>query len=316
MDPLQQAIDNYIRRGYYVVHQTETSAQLRRPKRFSCFWASVWLVACGVGFLFYVFYWASKSDDSLYLRLDEYGELFVDGRGQGQPKQPKQVEPPAQEVYDEYDAYDRAPALPSGSKIEAGPALAIAGGIGILALLASPFVCAFLFAVYALNVAEVQPTPQIRRLAPVQFEQKAGTESSQEIAISRSQIIKDFTDLWKFTNWEQSQEEGRAVVTGESTEYPGGLLILTSEPGQDDNLEKVDFLFLSPSSDEAFNRQSTYMIDAFVSSVPDFPDRDQWIRNAVATGNGEARVGKLRIVAGTEDVNGETWVALLVEEVE
>lgn len=64
---LEQQIDGHLQRGYRVVSQTDTAAQLVRPKSFSFIWAMAWFLLCGVGVLVYVFYYASKSDDTVYL---------------------------------------------------------------------------------------------------------------------------------------------------------------------------------------------------------------------------------------------------------
>lgn len=66
--PLQQRIDWYVRNGYRVLSQTETAAQLVKPKTFSFPWAAAWFLLCGVGVLVYIFYYASKKDETVYLR--------------------------------------------------------------------------------------------------------------------------------------------------------------------------------------------------------------------------------------------------------
>jgi len=66
--PLQERVSRYVGRGYRVLSQTEQGVQLVRPKQFSFVWATAWFLLCGVGVLVYVFYYASKKDDTLYLR--------------------------------------------------------------------------------------------------------------------------------------------------------------------------------------------------------------------------------------------------------
>jgi hypothetical protein len=66
---LQKEINRYVNQGYRVVSQTETTAQLIRPKQFSCLFASLWFLLFGVGLLFYLFYYWSKKDDTIYLQL-------------------------------------------------------------------------------------------------------------------------------------------------------------------------------------------------------------------------------------------------------
>ena len=70
---LQQRINQYIRQGYRVVSQTDTTAQLIKPKQFSCLWATLWFLLFGIGILVYLFYYASKRDEQIYLEVDIYG---------------------------------------------------------------------------------------------------------------------------------------------------------------------------------------------------------------------------------------------------
>ena len=72
---LQREINKYIRQGYRVINQTDTTAQLVRPKRFSCLWATFWLFMLIVGLLVYIFYYMSKRDEQIYILVDEYGRV-------------------------------------------------------------------------------------------------------------------------------------------------------------------------------------------------------------------------------------------------
>ena len=40
-------------------------------------WALVWFLLCGVGVLIYVFYYASKRDEGVYLQVDDYGNTTL-----------------------------------------------------------------------------------------------------------------------------------------------------------------------------------------------------------------------------------------------
>lgn len=70
---LEDQIAAYTAEGYRVVSRSARGAQLVRPKTFSLGWALVWLLACGVGVLVYIFYWLAKRDDLVYLSLDGPG---------------------------------------------------------------------------------------------------------------------------------------------------------------------------------------------------------------------------------------------------
>ena len=76
---LAEQIARLTREGYVVVSQTETTAQLRRRKHFSIFWALFWLViGAGVGLFLYVAWYALVKRDktaSLYIAPD--GQLVL-----------------------------------------------------------------------------------------------------------------------------------------------------------------------------------------------------------------------------------------------
>lgn len=74
-DALQKEVNKYISRGYRVVSQTGTTAQLMKPKSFSFFWAVAWFLLFGVGILIYLFYYWSKKDETVYLQVDEQGRV-------------------------------------------------------------------------------------------------------------------------------------------------------------------------------------------------------------------------------------------------
>lgn len=66
---LTKEIQKYVKQGYRVINQTATSAQLVRPKQFSCLAATLWTLLFGIGLIFYLFWYASKKEDTIYLQL-------------------------------------------------------------------------------------------------------------------------------------------------------------------------------------------------------------------------------------------------------
>lgn len=72
---LEREIAKWSKRGYQVVSQTLTTAQLVRPKRFSCLAATLWTLLLGIGLIFYLFYYMGKKDDIIYLSIDERGHI-------------------------------------------------------------------------------------------------------------------------------------------------------------------------------------------------------------------------------------------------
>lgn len=72
---LDRVIAAYSQRGYRIVARTATSAQLARPKPFSCVWAFIWFLLLGFGLLIYLFYYLAKRDDLIWLEVDEVGRV-------------------------------------------------------------------------------------------------------------------------------------------------------------------------------------------------------------------------------------------------
>jgi hypothetical protein len=76
---LMGAIGSALRNRYRVLSQTDTAAQLVRPKRFSCLWSALWFLFFGVGLIWYVLYYLSKQDETMFIEVDEWGEVLYGG---------------------------------------------------------------------------------------------------------------------------------------------------------------------------------------------------------------------------------------------
>lgn len=74
---LEYCVAHLVRQGYRVVSQTDTTAQLVRPKGFSCLWATLWFLLFGIGLLVYVFYYMGKEDDVAYVSIDQWGRGHI-----------------------------------------------------------------------------------------------------------------------------------------------------------------------------------------------------------------------------------------------
>ena len=72
---LQGQIGVYVGRGYRVVSQTETTAQLVKPKVFSCFWAIVWFLLAVFPFIVYIILYAAKRDNQIYIQVQPDGRV-------------------------------------------------------------------------------------------------------------------------------------------------------------------------------------------------------------------------------------------------
>ena len=74
-DILQREIAAYVKRGFVVQSQTDTTAQLVKRKKFSFLWALLWFLLAGVGLVVYLIWYAAKRDQSVYLSVDEVGRV-------------------------------------------------------------------------------------------------------------------------------------------------------------------------------------------------------------------------------------------------
>jgi hypothetical protein len=71
---LEGAMMRFLRRGYRVTSRSAMSVQMVQPKKFSLFWALVWLFTCS-GLIVYVVYYLAKRDCAVYLRVTPSGTI-------------------------------------------------------------------------------------------------------------------------------------------------------------------------------------------------------------------------------------------------
>jgi hypothetical protein len=74
---LQGEINRRVADGYRVLSQTETTAQLVKPKTFAFGWFLLWTLLTGVGLILYPAYYLAKRDRQLYLTVDDRGTVTV-----------------------------------------------------------------------------------------------------------------------------------------------------------------------------------------------------------------------------------------------
>jgi hypothetical protein len=72
---LDAEVTRYVRRGFRVQSRTDTTAQLVKPKKFSLFWAGIWLLCAVFPFIVYLLWYAAKRDTQVYLQVDEQGKV-------------------------------------------------------------------------------------------------------------------------------------------------------------------------------------------------------------------------------------------------
>lgn len=74
-DILQREIASYVKNGFIVVSQTDTTAQLIKHKKFSFLWAVLWFLVFGIGLIVYLIWYAAKRDTTVYVTVDESGKV-------------------------------------------------------------------------------------------------------------------------------------------------------------------------------------------------------------------------------------------------
>jgi len=74
---LQREVSEYVNKGFLVISQTDTTAQLVKHKKFSFLWATLWFLVFGVGFLIYVFWYWSRKDQGVYLEVTSNGQIIT-----------------------------------------------------------------------------------------------------------------------------------------------------------------------------------------------------------------------------------------------
>jgi hypothetical protein len=72
---LQGQIAHYMKSGYRVMSQTDTTAQLVRPKKFSLLIFVILLICAVFPAIVYIAYYVSKKDKTVYVAVDEWGNV-------------------------------------------------------------------------------------------------------------------------------------------------------------------------------------------------------------------------------------------------
>ena len=57
--------------GWLLVSQTDSEAQMRKPKQFSFVWAFIWFLLLVFGLLIYIIYYMAKKDELVYIRVQD-----------------------------------------------------------------------------------------------------------------------------------------------------------------------------------------------------------------------------------------------------
>lgn len=76
---LQREISSYVSRGFRVVSQTQITAQLVKPKKFSCLVAIICLILAVLPFILYLLYYLAKRDETVYLEVNPQGRIVSSG---------------------------------------------------------------------------------------------------------------------------------------------------------------------------------------------------------------------------------------------
>ena len=74
---LQHEINSYVKNGFRVISQTDTTAQLLKPKKFSLLWAVFWFLILVFGLIIYLFYYLAKKDEQIYIEVTATGKVIT-----------------------------------------------------------------------------------------------------------------------------------------------------------------------------------------------------------------------------------------------
>jgi len=74
---LEECIAYYVKDGYRIASQTETSAQMVKPKQFSGCLAVILLLLFLLPFIIYILYYLSQKDKTTYIQIDERGKITI-----------------------------------------------------------------------------------------------------------------------------------------------------------------------------------------------------------------------------------------------
>jgi hypothetical protein len=74
---LQHEINSYVKKGFRVISQTDTTTQLLKPKKFSLLWAVFWFLVLVFGLIIYLFYYLAKKDEQIYIEVTAAGKVIT-----------------------------------------------------------------------------------------------------------------------------------------------------------------------------------------------------------------------------------------------
>lgn len=80
---LQQVVSSYISRGYRVTFQTESTAQLIKPRTLSCLWVILFGLTL-IGLIIYVIVYLMTKDEQVYIEVTSEGKVHTRVPGQAQ----------------------------------------------------------------------------------------------------------------------------------------------------------------------------------------------------------------------------------------
>jgi Mn2+/Fe2+ NRAMP family transporter len=98
---LNEFVTRFVREGYRVTSQTDTSIQLVKQKKFSCLIATILFLFFAIPFFIYLFMYMGKKEKTIYIKLIEgdepyiritgyrFSDWIVEKRPEGKPKQEK-----------------------------------------------------------------------------------------------------------------------------------------------------------------------------------------------------------------------------------
>ena len=74
---LNEFVTRFVREGYRVTSQTDTSIQLVKQKKFSCLIATILFLFFAIPFFIYLFMYMGKKEKTIYIKLIEDDESYI-----------------------------------------------------------------------------------------------------------------------------------------------------------------------------------------------------------------------------------------------
>ena len=74
---LRKEIEKYVRNGYRVICESQSTALLIKPNKFSLFWAIVWFMLAVLPFVIYILWYNDHKEKWVCISVNVFGKVIV-----------------------------------------------------------------------------------------------------------------------------------------------------------------------------------------------------------------------------------------------